>query len=502
MFKRGTFGGKDVWKKLVGVVLVTISTVIVSVVCSYARNLSLLNVVDMALRQSDEALDFQDTIRLTRMDILSAEHRFDSKIIPLTSFGLHKGTGAQTLGLEIRRDTSFGSTLRYGFAGNRIDENGDYLTAYSHNARAYVKISQGLWRRWGRNYNLTELNVAELRARESEISVERAKQRLIRDTVRYYYNLCLAEQLQKDAELALQRSKEHLQAAVSKAALGLVAKTDVYRAELSVLDAESMIQNRLQFTERARNDLKNLLRFEDEDSLTVPDNIVRMVPALDEDWTDNIFRIRPDWQALLVRKEILEKAYERAQKNLLPDVAISFLVEQKGRGNSTDDALQLDKTNWSIQLELLSTFDSFAEKNALVKLQVEQNKSRREEQALRRLILQEGKEAIQELFMEEEQSAIAQKKLHQAVMALDLAKIRYEKGLSDNLEIIDAKNTYLRAEYEAVAALVAYNIAATNLAYTMGVLDREWLELALDRGSLSGTENQIKVTDELFKAAH
>ena len=69
--------------------------------------------------------------------------------------------------------------------------------------------------------------------------------------------------------------------------------------------------------------------------------------------------------------------------------------------------------------------------------------------------------------------------IEQAEKALDLALIRYERGLSDNLELLGAEAAFAAAELNIIQGRVAYNLSAVRVAHALGVLSLEWLQLSL-----------------------
>jgi len=443
------------------------------------EGMELTEAVERALEQSDYAYDLQDNLMLSKMDVAGAEHRFDTKIVPLTRVGFTRGTGSQQIGLEFRKETGTGGEIAYGAVGDRLDQDSDYVVNYAKTARAYVRVSQGLFRRWGRKYNLAELNIAQLRAKEEEIITERAKQTLIFDTVQKYYDLVLASQLLEKLQQAQERSREHFQSAQSRQAVGLVSKVDVYRAELAVLDAENSVQGQLRQKNRALDAFRELLRLSDLANVVLVEKIIKMVPVVSDTWEEDLFETRLDWQAHRVNVEVSKVEFYKAKQNLSPDVGLSFTLEQKGEGETVEEAIELDQTNWSFQLEMLSSFDNFNEENILVRKKMEMAKLRRTGDAMRRKIKREADDALFDLLIEDRNHQINIRRLSQAELALDLAKRRYEKGISDNLDVLDAESSFSEAESGIARSLTAYNIAAVNLAYSLGVLDPAWIEASL-----------------------
>lgn len=445
---------------------------------------SLLRAVDLALTKSDLAADLEDNIILRTMDVASEKHKFDTKLIPLTKVGLTEGTGTQLLGVEFRKDLTSGAAVSYGFVGDRIDDNTGYVVENPTSARAFVRFSQGLFRRWGKKYNLTDLNASQLRHKNEQIRTERSRQALIFDTVKKFYDLVLAGQLLDIAKKAYDRHLEHFNSASSKQAVGLVSKVDVYRAEMAVLNAENVVQKLERGKRMAFDTLRDFLQLPDDSLLEVPEQITRLAPTISESWEEELYKSRLDWQALRVSVEIAKLEMYKARQNLTPDVGLSFTVEQKGEGDSVEEALVLDQTNWSVQLEMLSSLDTFEEESALSRKQIEMARLRRSQKTLKRTISREANDAFQDLRVEENSHHISKRQYHQAELALDLALTRYERGLSDNLDVLDAENSLSEAELGISRSLTAYNVAGVSLAYKLGVLDRDWLEISLRKNDI------------------
>lgn len=456
---------------------------------SQAAELGLLECLEIAVSQSDKALELQEDLQLSKMDVAGAEHKFDTKIVPLASLGVTEGTGTQQLGLELRKEIATGTALSYGLAGQRLNDNSGYVVANAANAKAYIRVSQGLMRRWGSKYNLAELSAAELQLQERQITTRRSQQALMLSTVQQYYDLLLARQLRVKADLALTRSRDHLAAANSRQAVGLVSKVDVYRAELAMLNAESMIQQLDRRQQRAETAIRQLLQFPEDESVNLPGEVTRMIPVVPEEWESLLLQNRLDWQAHQVTIKVAEVELGKAKDDLLPDINLNFTIEQMGEGDSASDAVELDETNWSLQLEMRSSFDQFIEESTLLRKKIAYNRLRRTSTLLRQKIIGEARAAFADLVLEDKNYQLNVRRMEQAEMAMELAKTRYERGLSDNLDMLDAETAISDAESSLVSSLIAYNVAATNLANSLGILDRDWVEASLQRpGEIPGPE--------------
>jgi len=445
--------------------------------CSHDHEL--LDFVHVALLQSDTALDVRDSLELSEIDVDLAEHQFDTRIVPLTSIGFTEGTGSQQLGVELIKEVETGTNITYGVVGNRVDENSDYVIENQNSASAYVRVSQGLFRRWGKKYNLTSLDVARLRNELAIIDADRQMQSLVLTTSKKYYNLLLEDKLLRQSQQALIRSREHLESAASRQSVGLVSKVDVYRAELAALGAEGMLQAQERRREQAYDDFKEQLHLPVETELEWRQSIDMIMPVLPEEWERTVLANRLDWQEYLMKVQIAKREMYKVERDMLPDVGLSFTLEQRGEGDSMEEAIDLNDTNWSFQVQMNSPINDRAEKSALLRKQLEMSRLRREGETLRRKIRREIKDGFAELQMAEQRHQVSRRQLEQAKLASDLAKSRYEKGLSDNLDMLDAESALSDAELATSRSLVEYNNAAIQLAYVMGILNTEWLRVSV-----------------------
>jgi len=66
------------------------------------------------------------------------------------------------------------------------------------------------------------------------------------------------------------------------------------------------------------------------------------------------------------------------------------------------------------------------------------------------------------------QIEVAEKNLALANEELRLARVRYEQGVADNRELIDAENRYTRASFNLVSALYSYHVARVEFARVRG----------------------------------
>jgi len=440
--------------------------------------LDLIQYVSLSLERSDAAFNLKDTLIFSGFDVLLAENQFQTHLIPLANFGVSTTTGTQTLGIEARRTNEFGTTFSAGVVGTQFNSN-NIAIENDYSTRAFIRLSQGLFRRWGRDYNRSGLTAAEIEQRKAQMIARKKRQDIILSSVRAFYQSLLSFQLVDKTEQALTRVQKHLESARARQSVGLVSMVDVYRAELALLDMENNLKDQRRIHVRNMEDLHERLALELSNGLIIERNITRITPVIPEDWAQRLLEYRPDWQVHIIEREKSRLSMYRSEQNLLPDLSLNVLLEKIGVGNSIEDASKLEQNNWAVQLELASTLDKLKEKTELAR---ERNKTARlvrNGRALKRHIQREARDAFEDIVAEDRRHRISRERFTQAEKALELSKIRYQRGLSSNLDVLDSEVAYSKAELDILNTLVAYNIAAVRLGRSLGILDLNWLKISL-----------------------
>lgn len=438
----------------------------------------LIQYVSLALRYSDSAANVQDDLFSSRLGVDLAKTEFNTRLVPLASFRFGTGTGSQQLGLEARRTNEFGTTFATGLAASKLTSN-TVSIQNSYNSRAFVRLSQGLFRAWGKTYNRFGLTLSELQRREQELRGRRERQDIMLNAVQRFYAAVLSEHLVRKSRQALERASRHLEAARARQSVGLVSKVDVYRAELARLTAEDALMNQIRADQRNREQLHELLATPNIDMLRLDEDIAHMTPVIPEDWEDNLLEYRSDWQAHLVDLDIANLSLHRAERDTLPDIVLEFVLEREGFANSFDDSLGLDDTDWSLQLQLRSSLQLYEEKAALERERLTRSRLLREGQTDKRKIYREARDAMEDLAAEQRRHRINLQRLEQARQAIELSEIRYRRGLSSNLDVLDAEAAFSTAEVNILRTQVDYNIAVVRLGHALGILDIPWIQASL-----------------------
>lgn len=436
------------------------------------RKISLPDYVYLALSESEQMIDINEQMILSDLELSGAEYQFDSRFVPLASLGTGQAGDIRTAGVEWSKYTQYGTTFSTAVSGG-MSGYGDNESATTN---AYIQVSQSLFRGWGEKYNRASLTTAEYNRNKKNISLQKTRQSVIRNAIQKYYQTLLAEKIVESAERSYQRATENLEVSKSRQSVGLVSKSDVYRARIALLNSESSFKDQQKLYTTRIEDLHEYVQLFEIGYLKPEDTINRFNPVVPEKWDDTILDNNFDWISYQIDKKISNLNIYKAERDISPDISLDMKYGNSTIGRSFADDDTTSDTFWSVQLRLNSTFDLFYEKQSLTREKIAVKRLNRLGDSLRRQIFRDIRENINSLKAEDRRLRISNEKKKQSEKAYELAGIRYERGLINNLELIEAENDLYNSELENLQAEVGYNLASVDLAYVLSFLTEEWLE--------------------------
>ncbi|HEX2099481.1 MAG TPA: TolC family protein [Candidatus Synoicihabitans sp.] len=347
------------------------------------------------------------------------------------------------------RSASIGSTLARTGVSNRFDlaVNGQLNLLDPQNIATYQAARVGV--------DVAQLDVAA--TRETVLA-----------TVASAYFQHLRNLARVEVTLAnIARAERLLELAERQASAGVATQIDVTRAQAQLATAQ---QDRLeQETEVAESAfrLKRLLALPLDQTLRLaPVSLERQEPA---EFTamieETAFETRADY--LRARRQLEQNELEvRAAKfNRLPALAL-----QGNYGEASETPFNgRESTVWSAAAALqVPVFDGLRT-GALTRLAL--SRRRAQELRVRDLELAIGAEvrlAVQTLRSRFAQVDVAERSLRLAEDELRLAQTRFEQGVADNREIIEAQNRLVVAADNRLEAIYQYNLTRVELERARG----------------------------------
>ncbi len=266
----------------------------------------------------------------------------------------------------------------------------------------------------------------------------------------------------------IERNETLLDLATDRFEAGVATQIDVTRAEVSLANAQQqrlqqetvVLQSELQIKQLLNIDLDRPLQLADfrEEIDAAPGNLAQVT-------SDPVWERRTEYQAAVRSQEQNTLARKAAGWQRLPDVALTgqwgYASQEFLDGN--------EEETWSIALRLsMPLFEGFRIRSE--KLQAE-SRIRSQELAIRQLENQIGSEyrlLVKDVRSRFDQIAVARKTMDLSQRELDLATTRFQQGVADNTEVVDAQNNLANAEDNLVEAYFRYGVARLALARAMG----------------------------------
>jgi outer membrane protein len=432
-------------------------------------SLSLDDAMRLALKQNINLQSARDRVTSANIALESAKSEFNIKIRPEIS-GLFQEGGDlnQNYALRVSKKLHIGSELSWQ-AKTWID---DSLEENQYQTDLTVAYTQPLLRGRGKLATTEELVSAEQRTVSQYRSLFLAQQQLMINVATAYYGILRDQMLVEVNERALERAKTLLQAAEAKLKVGMASKMDVFRAELQVLTAENGVVDAKESLENTKRRF-NLLLGADLGTEFVLSTTLEYTPiSIDQEQLVQ--------QALENRLEILE-AYESlndaerrmkiARQNLYPPLDLSVQYTLSGEGNAFEESLDMKESHWGIGINSSFNLDFASDRAAYQQAQLTYNGAIRSVQSIEQDVLLDVLQTVTSVKQAQARVYLQEQSVFQAEKQLELAELRYKKGLSDNLDVIDAEESFIKAKTNYYSAVVQHLIAKMKLKQVTGTLE-------------------------------
>lgn len=430
--------------------------------------LSLDEAISLALKHNSALQAARDRVSSANISLEGAQSEFAIKIQPAISGLFQKNQDlTQGYGIQLSKKFHIGGELSLQ-AQTQIDKS---LTK-QYQTELTLAYTQPLLKGRGTLPTTAELAAAERSTRSQSRNLLLAQQQLMINVATAYYGI-LRDQMMVDVNMqTLARAKTLLQAAEAKLKVGMASKMDVFRSELQALTAENGVvdaQAALQNTKRQFN----LLLGADLNAAFALSATLDYQPVTVE-------QAQLVQQALENRLE-LQEAYENlndaerqvqiARQNLYPPLDLSIQYTRNGAGNAFKESLDLTDSRWGVGFNSTFNLDTARDRGTYQQAQLAYDAALRAIQATEQDVTLDVLQTVTALNQAQARVELQEQSVRQAEKQWELADLRYKKGLSDNLDVIDAEGALLGAKTNYYTAIAQQLIAKLKLKQVTGTLE-------------------------------
>jgi outer membrane protein TolC len=457
--------------------------------------LSLAAAVNEALVKNERVVNQSDAIAQADLGLRLARNTFRPKVTPNIFGSLGRDDiSSQTYRVDVSQKLVTGTELRasVGTVSQIIPSplEGDVLF---YNADTTFTVSQPLLRGFGRSVARRGLGAAELRREDAARLQSLSEQQVAVDVAAAYYRVVSQQAFVDVARQSLGRARRLRDASEAKLDAGLVSQLDVLRSQQLVSQAEMQLFDSQSAVEDARDQLTFLIGRDKTEPFTVEAIVPR--PGLDPIDVTSATAIalanRLDLKSRIAASDDAENQIRFSRNQLLPQVDVNFALTRRETAPGFRESFGLDGYKFATFFTIAMPVDRTTQQVEYQSAMIDRERRRREAETLERQIVDNVKQIVRERERLIRNVAAAENGVDLSRREVDVAQLRYENGLSNNLDVVTAEAGLLQAESRRIQALADSAVAGLRLRAVLGVFN--------PRTDMSGSTNVLSIASNLAK---
>lgn len=437
--------------------------------------LTLSQAVREALLRNDRMINQHDGAEQATLGVRLARNSFRPKVIPnvLGSFG-QTNVSNQNYRLDLVQRFTTGTEVRAGVGTStaQIPSSSGEGDVRFYNADTTLTLSQPLLRGFGPAVGRQALTSAELRQADAARQQTLGEQQLTVEVASTYYHLVAQTALVDVAKKSLDRSRKLREASEAKLNAGLVSQLDVLRAEQLVSQAEIQLFDAEGAVEDAHDQLSFLLGRDTNSPFDVVTDIPRVFEPMGPDEAAAVATARRlELQTAIAAAADADRATSFARNQLLPQFDVNLALTRRETAETFARSFRFDHLQFATFFTVAMPVDRTPQEVAYQTALIDRDRRRREIETLRRRISDDARRAIRERDRIVRTLAAAETSVDIGRKEVEIAQLRYERGLSNNLDVVTAEADLLSVESRRIAALADSAVARLSLRAILGILN-------------------------------
>ncbi len=319
------------------------------------------------------------------------------------------------------------------------------------------------------------VRTAQLGESIADLELQRTRNDLILQVVEAYQGVARAEEFVRVAEEALRNAEERLRLIRAQVDAGVASQFDLLRAETQVAQNQQALLNARNLVQLAQARLNSVLGrdLETPVQVAIPDRLPDFEGTL-EALTAQAFAQRPEVRAAKRGIELARANIQNARRGALPSLVLSG---QWDFNLNTSTFNPRRETFTAVAVLSVPIWDGGITQARVAQARNDVEIAELRLQQAKDLVALEVRNAYLTLLDARERLAVARKGLEQATEALRLARVRFEAGVSPQLEISDAELAFTQARTNLVNTQYDYLNAYAALLKAVGTIDTHYRRL-------------------------
>jgi len=433
------------------------------------RPLTLAEAVHAALARGDRAASARDRIGQAMLSLRLARSAFAPKFTSnlFGSFG-QTNVANQSYGLGFSQRFTTGTEIRANVGA--VTSQNQLGNFYSTDTT--LLFTQPLLKGAGREVSRRELTSAEAAASEAARQQALTEQQVALDVAEAYYRLVTQNQLLANAEKTLERVRKLRDASAAKLSVGKVSRLDLLRAEQLVSETDLQLLDARVGVEDAQDQLRLLINEESGAEISVAAEIPVVPESVTEEQAVQTAMVRR-LDLLSADQAVVEarRAVTVAGNDVRPQFDLNLAFTRRETADSLASSFGLDKFKLATFATVSLPFDRTPQLVGLDSAGLVLGERLRTLTTLRERIAQDVRRAVRQHARLEKSLQLAESNLDFASEEVDLALLRFERGLSNNLDVVTAEGALVAARSRAASVRAELALARFRMRAAMGTLD-------------------------------
>ncbi|MDE2740611.1 MAG: TolC family protein [Gemmatimonadota bacterium] len=456
---------------------------LIATTCSTAEVLSLQECIDLAMQNNLQHQRNQQDLDNSHVQLTAAQAPFtfgmDAFVTAPSFTGLRdtqENVALQTRVREENTDVSYSGNLRMtqrlrhlgqftltsaalrrDFSSNRredfLDYSGSTRLAYERDILAQPSEEIALKR-------------AEHSLQSARLNFDRQRLQLEGQVIDDYYDLVQSVRELEIEEQRLAQSRANLELAQRKFEVGLIAEVEALRLQVEMLQAEATYDQAQTDIELRRDLLRETLGLDVWEPITIDTDVQYEIHPIDAQRALEIgLARRTDMKRAEIFAEINELNLAEARRRNGINATFGANVSMQGRGSEISAVSDnFERNRWGVDLQISLPLIDSGQRQANIsqaRIALEQSRLGREQQ--RRQIIQQVRDATRRVHEAERQIDLRQAALEFAQRTYDVEQSRFELGLADSQQLLQAQGNLTQARINALAAVIGYQRQLKNV---------------------------------------
>lgn len=320
------------------------------------------------------------------------------------------------------------------------------------------------WQLYSGGRTEAQIDQAKINVSAADLNVEKAKQQLTLDTTTAYYSVLQSKNMLSVNEETVDNLKAHLNIVQAKYEAGVVAKSDLLRAEVEVSNAEQNLIKAQNQRDLAVTSLLNTMNMDANTELQLDGDLQYKADPRTLDESIAMARHnRPEVALAKTSIDSASKGIKIAESSNLPSISMSAST------GWNDSALPSSDNNWSVGVSASwNVFDGGVTKAKVNQAESSMDKAQLQAEQVGDSVEQEVRQSYLGMKEAEKRLQTTEVAANKAKEDLYIAQESYKAGVGTNLDVFDAQLALTQAKTNHVQALYDYNINKAKLDKAIG----------------------------------